>query len=149
MVTESLVPGPVTEAPVTVEAQAQTVRSRARILVADHSPIALRFAASLLSGSGYDVEVAVDGLDVLGKLIALKPDLVLLDSRMPRLDGFQTCVLIRGHPSLAKTPVVILSGRGGLFDRIRSRLAGAHSCLSKPFTADELLSLVRVALADA
>ncbi|EGV17488.1 response regulator receiver protein [Thiocapsa marina 5811] len=110
--------------------------------------MARRFAAKLLSDRGYRVEVALDGLDALGMLLDVKPDLLLLDSRMPRLDGFQACALVKRAPGLADLPVVILSDCGGLYDRVRAHLAGARSCLAKPFTADELLNAVAGALSD-
>lgn len=123
-------------------------RGEAGILLADDSPVARRFAAKLLRDRGYRVEVALDGFDALGMLFEVKPDLLLLDSRMPRLDGFQPCALVKRAPAFADLPVVILSDCGGLYARVRAHLVGARSCLSKPFTAAELLNAVAGALSD-
>lgn len=120
--------------------------SDVRILLAAERPAARCFAAKLLRDSGYRVEVAVDGFDALGMLAEVKPDLLLLDARMPRLDGFQVCALVKRHPGFGVMPVLILSDGGGLFARVRARLAGARSCLAKPFTAGELLQAVSGAL---
>lgn len=125
---------------------AGVARGDVRILLAADRPAARCFANKLLCDSGYRVEVAVDGFDVLGILAEVKPDLLLLDGRMPRLDGFQVCALVKRHPGFAAMPVLILSDGGGLFARVRARLAGARSCLPKPFTAEELLQAVSGAL---
>jgi twitching motility two-component system response regulator PilG len=122
-------------------------RSDVCILLAADSPVARRFAVKLLRDSGYRVEVAVDGFDALGVLDEVKPDLLLLDSWMPRLDGFQTCALVKRQPGFAAMPVIILADCGSLFARVRARLAGAGSCLSKPFTAEELLTAISAGLA--
>ena len=127
---------------------AGAARSNARILLAADSPVARRFAAKLLRDRGYPVEVAVDGFDALGVLEETKPDLLLLESRLARLDGFQTCALAKRHPGFGALSVVILSEHGGLYARVRAHLAGARSCLSKPFTAEELLQAIAGALAD-
>ncbi|WP_373506485.1 PleD family two-component system response regulator [Thiocapsa sp.] len=127
-------------------AVAGVARSDVRILLAADRPAARCFATKLLRDSGYRVEVAVDGFDVLGMLAEVKPDLLLLDGRMPRLDGFQVCALVKRHPGFAAMPVLILSDGGSLFARVRARLAGAWSCLPKPFTAEELLQAVSSAL---
>jgi twitching motility two-component system response regulator PilG len=126
----------------------RVARGEAGILLADDSPVARRFASKLLRDHGYRVEVALDGFDALGMLFEVKPDLLLLDSRMPRLDGFQVCALVRRAPGFSGLPVVILSDYGGLYARVRTHLVGARSCLPKPFTADELLNAVAGALSD-
>jgi twitching motility two-component system response regulator PilG len=127
---------------------ARAARGDAGILLADDSPVARRFAAKLLRDHGYRVEVALDGFEALGMLFELKPDLLLLDSRIPRLNGFQACALVKQAPGFADLPVVILSDGGMLYGRVRAHLAGARSCLPKPFTADELLNAVAGALSD-
>ncbi|RKT44431.1 twitching motility two-component system response regulator PilG [Thiocapsa rosea] len=126
----------------------RVARGDAGILIADDSPVARRFAAKLLRDHGYRVEVALDGFDALGMVFAVNPDLLLLDSGMPRLDGFQTCALVKRAPGFADLPVIILSDCGGLYARVRAHLVGARSCLSRPFTADELLNAVAGALCD-
>ncbi len=127
---------------------ARVAQGDACILLADDSPVARRFAAKLLRDHGYRVEVALDGFAALGMVFEVKPDLLLLDSRMPRLDGFQVCALLKRAPGFADLPVVILSDCGGLYARVRAHLAGSRSCLAKPFTADELLNAVAGALCD-
>ncbi|MFB1487442.1 MULTISPECIES: PleD family two-component system response regulator [unclassified Thiocapsa] len=123
-------------------------RSDARILLAADSPVARRFAAKLLRDRGYRVEVGLDGFDALGMVFEVKPDLLLLESRMPRLDGFQVCALVKRAPGFADLPIVIVSDCGGLYARVRTHQAGALSFLSKPFTAGELLNAVAGALSD-
>lgn len=117
-----------------------------RILVIDDSRTIRRTAETLLEKAGYDVRLAEDGFEALGKLVEFKPDLVFVDIMMPRLDGYRTCALIKGNPALRHTPVVMLSSKDGLFDRARGRLVGAQQYLSKPFTGDELLDAVRANL---
>lgn len=72
-----------------------------------------------------------------------EPQLVFVDIMMPRLDGYQTCALIKSNARFASTPVVMLSSKDGLFDRARGRIVGCDDYLTKPFSRDELLSAVR------
>ena len=115
----------------------------ARVLVIDDSKTIRRTAESLLSKAGYQVETAGDGFEALGKIMDFRPELVFVDIMMPRLDGYHTCALIKGNPSLRHTPVVMLSSKDGLFDRAKGRLVGAELYLSKPFTGDDLLDAVK------
>jgi twitching motility two-component system response regulator PilG len=115
----------------------------ARVLVIDDSKTIRRTAESLLSKAGCDVRTAEDGFEALGKIVEFQPDLVFVDIMMPRLDGYHTCALIKGNPSLKHTPVIMLSSKDGLFDRAKGRLVGAELYLSKPFTGEELLEAVR------
>jgi twitching motility two-component system response regulator PilG len=117
-----------------------------RILVVDDSKTIRRSAETMLSKAGCEVCVAEDGFEALGKIVSFKPDLVLVDIMMPRLDGYHTCALIKSNPTLKHTPVVMLSSKDGLFDRAKGRLVGAQLYLSKPFTGDELLGAVRAHL---
>jgi len=117
--------------------------SGARVLVIDDSKTIRRTAENLLSKAGCEVRTAEDGFEALGKIVEFKPDLVFVDIMMPRLDGYHTCALIKGNPSLQDTPVVMLSSKDGLFDRAKGRLVGAELYLSKPFTGEELLDAVR------
>ena len=113
------------------------------ILVIDDSSTIRRSAEIFLSQSGYSVTLADDGFEALSKIVERRPALIFCDILMPRLDGFQTCALIRRSPIGKDLPVVMLSSRDGLFDRARGLLAGATDYLTKPFTKDSLLRAVR------
>lgn len=113
------------------------------ILVIDDSSTIRRSAEIFLSQAGYPVVLAEDGFEALGKVLERRPALIFCDILMPRLDGFQTCSLIRRSPECGHTPVILLSSRDGLFDRARGMLAGATAYLTKPFTKDSLLQAVR------
>jgi twitching motility two-component system response regulator PilG len=114
-----------------------------RILVIDDSKTIRRTAENLLIKAGCEVCVAEDGFEALGKIVTFKPELVFVDIMMPRLDGYQTCALIKSNPALRHTPVIMLSSKDGLFDRAKGRLVGAQHYLSKPFTGEELLQAVQ------
>ncbi len=113
------------------------------ILVIDDSSTIRRSAEIFLSQAGHPVILAVDGFAALSLIAERRPVLIFCDIQMPRLDGFQTCALIRASPASAHIPVVMLSSRDGLFDRARGLLAGATAYLTKPFTKDSLLRAVR------
>ena len=119
------------------------------ILVIDDSNTIRRSAEIFLGQAGYTVVLADDGFAALSVIVARKPALVFCDIQMPRLDGFQTCALIRRHPEFRDVPVVLLSSRDGVFDRARGVLAGASAYLTKPFTKDSLLRTVSEQLAAA
>ena len=113
------------------------------ILVIDDSSTIRRSAEIFLTQAGYPVILAEDGFEALAKIVEHRPALIFCDILMPRLDGFQTCALVRHSPSCASIPVVMLSSRDGVFDRARGLLAGASAYLTKPFTKDGLLKAVR------
>lgn len=119
-------------------------QSGPEILVIDDSSTIRRSAEIFLAQAGYPVLLADDGFDALGKILEHRPSLIFCDILMPRLDGFQTCSLIRRSPDCGHTPVILLSSRDGLFDRARGLLAGATAYLTKPFTKDSLLQAVRL-----
>ena len=114
-----------------------------QILVIDDSSTIRRSAEMFLTQAGYPVILAEDGFQALGIIVERRPALIFCDILMPRLDGFQTCALIRHSPSCSSIPVVMLSSRDGVFDRARGLLAGASDYLTKPFTKDSLLQAVR------
>ncbi len=118
-------------------------QSGPEILVIDDSSTIRRSAEIFLSQAGYPVILADDGFEALGVIVQRRPALIFCDILMPRLDGFQTCALIRRSPVCSAIPVVMLSSRDGLFDRARGLLAGATDYLTKPFTKDSLLRAVR------
>jgi twitching motility two-component system response regulator PilG len=112
------------------------------IMVIDDSKTIRRTAETLLRKEGFDVIVATDGFEALSMVADNKPDLIFLDVMMPRLDGYQTCALIKHHRVFRHTPVVMLSSKDGLFDRARGRVVGSDHYITKPFTRDELLAVI-------
>ena len=113
-----------------------------RVMVVDDSKTIRRTAVTLLRKEGFEVVTAVDGFEALGKIADYKPDLIFLDIMMPRLDGYQTCALIKHHHIFRNTPVVMLSSRDGLFDRARGRVVGSDRYITKPFTKEDLLAVI-------
>ena len=128
---------------VTSAAGAQKGLEGLKILVVDDSKTIRRTAETLLAKQGYEVFTAVDGFDALAKIADHKPDLIFVDIMMPRLDGYQTCSLIKHNKMFRETPVIMLSSKDGLFDRARGRLVGSEQYLTKPFTKDELLGAIQ------
>jgi twitching motility two-component system response regulator PilG len=114
-----------------------------KVMVIDDSQTIRRTAETLLAREGYEVVTAQDGFEALAKIADQSPDLIFIDIMMPRLDGYQACALIKGNPRFARTPVIMLSSKDGLFDRARGRIVGSDEYLTKPFTKDELLGAVR------
>ncbi len=113
-----------------------------KILVVDDSKTIRRTAETLLSKAGCQVFTAIDGFDALSKIADHQPDLIFVDIMMPRLDGYQTCSLIKHNKVFKETPVIMLSSKDGLFDRARGRIVGSEQYLTKPFTKDELLGAI-------
>jgi twitching motility two-component system response regulator PilG len=113
-----------------------------KVMVIDDSNTIRRSAEIFLKQAGCEVIVAEDGFDSLAKVSDHAPNLVFCDVLMPRLDGYQTCALIKKSPRLHATPVVMLSSKDGLFDRARGRMVGCEEYLTKPFTKDSLLKCV-------
>lgn len=114
-----------------------------KILVIDDSKTIRRTAETLLSKEGCQVFTAVDGFDALAKIADHRPNIIFVDIMMPRLDGYQTCALIKHNRTFKDTPVIMLSSKDGLFDRARGRIVGSEHYLTKPFTKDELLGAIR------
>jgi len=113
-----------------------------KILVIDDSKTIRRTAETLLTKEGCQVFTAIDGFDALSKIADHQPDLIFVDIMMPRLDGYETCSLIKHNKMFKETPVIMLSSKDGLFDRARGRIVGSEQYLTKPFTKDELLGAV-------
>lgn len=113
-----------------------------KVMVIDDSNTIRRSAEIFLAQAGCEVVLAEDGFDALAKIADHHPDVIFVDIMMPRLDGYQTCALIKKNPRLSPTPVIMLSSRDGLFDRARGRMAGSDEYLTKPFTKDSLLKTV-------
>jgi len=113
-----------------------------KIPVVDDSKTIRRTAETLLSKEGCQVFTAIDGFDALSKIADHNPDLIFVDIMMPRLDGYQTCSLIKHNKVYKNTPVIMLSSKDGLFDRARGRIVGSEQYLTKPFTRNELLGAI-------
>ena len=114
-----------------------------KVMVIDDSKTIRRTAELLLRKEGCEVVTATDGFDALHRILDSEPDIIFVDIMMPRLDGYQTCALVKRHEHYRHTPVVMLSSRDGLFDRARGRLVGCEEYLTKPFTREELVSAIR------
>jgi twitching motility two-component system response regulator PilG len=117
-----------------------------KVMVIDDSQTIRRTAETLLAKEGFTVITAQDGFEALAKIAENQPDIIFIDIMMPRLDGYQACTLIKGNPQYARTPVIMLSSKDGLFDRARGRIVGSDEYLTKPFTRDELLGAIRAHL---
>ncbi len=113
-----------------------------KVMVIDDSNTIRRSAEIFLLQAGCAVILAEDGFDALAKIADHQPDVVFVDIMMPRLDGYQTCALIKKNPKFAATPVIMLSSKDGLFDRARGRMVGSNEYLTKPFTKDSLIRTV-------
>ncbi len=114
-----------------------------KVMVIDDSNTIRRSAEIFLKQGGHSVLLAEDGFDALAKLADFKPDLVFCDILMPRLDGYQTCAIIKRNADYAAVPVIMLSSKDGLFDKARGRMVGSQDYLTKPFTKDQLLQAVQ------
>ena len=114
----------------------------AKVLVIDDSNTIRRSAEIFLKQAGHEVVLAEDGFDALAKLSDYQPDLVFCDILMPRLDGYQTCAIIKRNARFCDVPIIMLSSKDGLFDKARGRMVGSEDYLTKPFTKDQLLQAV-------
>ena len=116
------------------------------ILVVDDSPTVRKLIAGKLEKCGHEVYCSGDGVEAMDQLASLRPDLILLDITMPRMDGYQVCKLIRGNPEMKDTPVVMISGKDGFFDKVRGRMAGCSGYITKPFGPETLMKAVEAYL---
>ena len=114
-----------------------------KVLVIDDSKTIRRSAENLLSKAGCDVITAIDGFDALAKIADSHPEIIFVDIMMPRLDGYQTCALIKNNSEFKSTPVVMLSSKDGLFDKAKGRIVGSDRYITKPFSKEELLGTIR------
>ena len=119
-----------------------TTGSPFKVLVIDDSNTIRRSAEIFLKQGGHEVMLAEDGFDALAKVNDYQPQLIFCDILMPRLDGYQTCAIIKRNPQFAQVPIVMLSSKDGVFDKARGRMVGAQDYLTKPFTKDQLLHAV-------
>ena len=114
-----------------------------KVMVIDDSKTIRSTAEKLLGEAGCEVVTAVDGFDALGKIVDHTPGIIFVDVLMPRLDGYQTCLLIKQNSAFKDIPVIMLSSRDGLFDKARGRIVGSDQFLTKPFSKEELLEAIR------
>ncbi len=119
-----------------------------KAMVIDDSKTIRRTAETLLKKVGCEVVTATDGFDALAKIADTKPDIIFVDIMMPRLDGYQTCALIKNNKEFRSTPVIMLSSKDGLFDRAKGRIVGSDQYLTKPFSRDELLGAITTHVAN-
>lgn len=113
-----------------------------KVMVIDDSKTIRRTAETLLKKEGCEVITANDGFEALSKIADHNPNIIFVDIMMPRLDGYQTCALIKHNQKFKNTPVIMLSSKDGLFDRARGRIVGSEQYLTKPFTKEELLGAI-------
>ena len=125
------------------QAEGDGAAAATRVLVIDDSNTIRRSAEIFLKQGGYTVVLAEDGFDALAKVNDHQPHLIFCDILMPRLDGYQTCAIIKRNPKFAQVPVIMLSSKDGLFDKARGRMVGSEDYLTKPFTKDQLLQAVQ------
>lgn len=123
-------------------ADAAAVATGAKVLVIDDSNTIRRSAEIFLRQGGHEVVLAEDGFDALAKVNDHQPELIFCDILMPRLDGYQTCAIIKRNPKFTHVPVIMLSSKDGLFDKARGRMVGSEDYLTKPFTKEQLLRAV-------
>lgn len=114
-----------------------------RVMVIDDSKTIRRTAETLLKREGAEVVTATDGFEALAKIADQRPQIIFVDIMMPRLDGYQTCALIKNNQVFKHTPVIMLSSKDGLFDKARGRIVGSEQYLTKPFTREELIDAIR------
>lgn len=114
-----------------------------KVMVIDDSKTIRRTAETLLQREGYEVVTAVDGFEALSKIAETNPDIIFVDIMMPRLDGYQTCALIKNSQQYRNVPIIMLSSKDSLFDRAKGRVVGCDEYLTKPFSKDELVDAIR------
>jgi twitching motility two-component system response regulator PilG len=124
------------------------VKKTIKVMVIDDSKTIRRSAETLLRKAGYEVVTATDGFESLSRIVDHQPDIIFVDIMMPRLDGYQTCALIKRNQLFKSTPVIFLSSKDGLFDRARGRVVGSDHYLTKPFNRDELLGAIDACIGD-
>lgn len=114
-----------------------------KVMVIDDSKTIRRTAETLLKREGCEVVTATDGFEALAKIADQQPQIIFVDIMMPRLDGYQTCTLIKSNPRFKATPVIMLSSKDGLFDKAKGRIVGSDQYLTKPFSKEELLGAIK------
>ena len=121
---------------------AQSINLNVKVMVIDDSKTIRRSAETLLKKAGCEVVTAIDGFEALAKITEHKPDIIFVDIMMPRLDGYQTCALIKNNQTFKGTPVIMLSSKDSIFDRARGRIVGSEEYLTKPFSKEDLINAI-------
>ena len=125
-----------------VEGAAPSVNLNVKVMVIDDSKTIRRSAETLLKKAGCEVVTAIDGFEALAKITEHKPDIIFVDIMMPRLDGYQTCALIKNNQTFKGTPVIMRSSKDSIFDRARGRIVGSEEYLTKPFSKEDLINAI-------
>lgn len=125
------------------EAADQSEQLNVKVMVIDDSKTIRRSAETLLKKAGCDVITAVDGFEALAKITEHRPDIIFVDIMMPRLDGYQTCALIKNNTAFKATPVIMLSSKDSIFDRAKGRIVGSEQYLTKPFSREDLIGAIK------
>ena len=120
----------------------QSTNLNVKVMVIDDSKTIRRSAETLLKKVGCEVVTAIDGFEALAKITEHKPDIIFVDIMMPRLDGYQTCALIKNNQNFKATPVIMLSSKDSIFDRARGRIVGSEKYLTKPFSKEDLINAI-------
>ena len=126
----------------TADGAQESVNLNVKVMVIDDSKTIRRSAETLLKKVGCEVVTAIDGFEALAKITEHKPDIIFVDIMMPRLDGYQTCALIKNNQSFKATPVIMLSSKDSIFDRARGRIVGSEKYLTKPFSKEDLINAI-------
>ena len=124
------------------DAPPQSGSMNVKVMVIDDSKTIRRSAETLLKKVGCEVVTAIDGFEALAKITEHKPDIIFVDIMMPRLDGYQTCALIKNNQNFKATPVIMLSSKDSIFDRARGRIVGSEKYLTKPFSKEDLINAI-------
>lgn len=124
------------------EGAAQAINLNVKVMIIDDSKTIRRSAETLLKKAGCEVVTAIDGFEALAKITEHKPDIIFVDIMMPRLDGYQTCALIKNNQTFKSTPVIMLSSKDSIFDRARGRIVGSEKYLTKPFSKEDLINAI-------
>ncbi len=120
----------------------EAMLSNVKVMVIDDSKTIRRSAETLLKRVGCEVVTAIDGYEALAKIAEHNPDIIFVDIMMPRLDGYQTCALIKNNRNYKTTPVIMLSSKDSIFDRARGRIVGSEEYLTKPFSREDLIGAI-------
>jgi twitching motility two-component system response regulator PilG len=129
--------------------QKPALQLNVKVMVIDDSKTIRRSAETLLKKVGCDVVTATDGFEALAKITEHNPDIIFVDIMMPRLDGYQTCALIKNNQTFKSTPVIMLSSKDSIFDRARGRIVGSEEYLTKPFSKEDLIGAITSHVASA
>lgn len=124
------------------------MHGKSRVMIVDDS-VSIRTEATRYLGTEFEVMACEDGLDAIGRIAKFEPELILMDIVMPKLNGYETLSIIRLNPAFQKTPIYMMSGKGGVFDIAQGRVLGFNGYITKPFKSEDLMQLVHDGLAKA